>query len=210
VDVTPHSLGIAVAETRGGRLVSDRYKPLIRRNTTIPVTAEEIFYTIYPWQDSVEVEVYQGEKPIASQNTLLGKFLISDLEAEAEGELAKITVQFDLNLDGMLMVTARDRQSGRQENISVAASKARLSEDEILAARRRLSEIELIDEAPELPAETEALLVKADQMLAAGTLASDTAEELADLAAALREATDEAAQTELADGLLDLLYELEG
>ncbi|MBN2045111.1 MAG: Hsp70 family protein, partial [Anaerolineales bacterium] len=136
VDVTPHSLGIAVAQPFMGELISDRYKVLIRRNTTIPTTKEEEFYTVYPEQDTIRIEVYQGEYPVASDNTPLGEFLITGLEPEKPGNPSAVTVQFDFDVNGLLKVTARDRKTGRQEAITVEASRARLSEAEILSAKK--------------------------------------------------------------------------
>ena len=81
VDVTPFSLGIEVATFMGSTVVPDMYRPIIRRNTAIPATREEVFRTVYPGQEAVEMKVYQGEHPIASQNRLLGKFRVEGLEA---------------------------------------------------------------------------------------------------------------------------------
>ena len=89
VDVTPHSLGIAVAEAFMDQIIPDHFKSLIRRNTTIPTSREEEFYTIYPDQDTIRIEVYQGEKPIASQNTPLGNFLITGLEPGTRGRVSQ-------------------------------------------------------------------------------------------------------------------------
>jgi molecular chaperone DnaK len=135
VDVTPHSLGIAVANVFMDQVFPDQFKSLIRRNTTIPTSREEKFYTIYPDQDTIRVEVYQGEDPVASNNTSLGNFLVTDLKSADPDENAEITVQFDLDVNGILKVTARDRQSKQQKSISVEASHTRMSEAEILAAR---------------------------------------------------------------------------
>ena len=135
VDVTPHSLGIAMTEINMDRLVHDQFKSLIRRNTTIPASREEKFYTLYPDQDAVLIEVYQGEDPIASRNTPLGSFRVTDLVSANPDENAEITVQFDLDVNGMLKVTARDRQSAQQKSISVEAAHAHMSEADILAAR---------------------------------------------------------------------------
>ncbi|RLC60869.1 MAG: heat-shock protein Hsp70, partial [Chloroflexi bacterium] len=118
VDVTPYSLGIEVAQVLMGRVVFDRYSVLIRRNTTIPVTKEEVYYTLHPDQDTVRIKVYQGESPIASENTLLGEFKITDLEPEQPGELAQVTVRFDFDVNGILKVTARDRYTGKQKQIN--------------------------------------------------------------------------------------------
>jgi molecular chaperone DnaK len=138
VDVTPHSLGIAVAEYRLGNLVTDRYRVLIHRNTTIPVVKEEVFYTLHPDQDAIKIMVYQGELPVASQNKLLGDFMISDLEAEEPGELASVTVEFDFDLDGILHVRARDRYTEKEEQLTVKASLDRLDAAAVDAARVEL------------------------------------------------------------------------
>jgi molecular chaperone DnaK len=210
VDVTPHSLGIAIAESRFGTIITDIYKPLIRRNSTIPIAKEEVFHTLFPEQDAIQIKVYQGEEPTASDNTLLGDFLISELEPPNPGERAQVTVQFDLNLDGILEVTARDRQTGKKENISVAATKARLSETEIMAASHHLigrDEDELF-EAPE----TDALLAKAEALMTGDTVDEEDREMLRFLVEAIREALaqgDEEAAEDLEDELLDVLFDLE-
>ena len=232
VDVTPHSLGIAIAEFRLGRVVSDRYKPLIRRNTTIPVTKEEVFYTMYPGQDTIRVEVYQGEKPIASQNTALGEFLVTDLESPSPDENAEITVSFDLNVDGMLTVTARDRQSDNEEKITVEATKARLSEAEILAARNRLSEMAVPDDFDEadleemmammqeagtdtavaLDQDTQLALEQAEDLLAEEELSDEQRQALQNQVAQVRqvaEAGDGEAMAEETEALWDILFDLE-
>ncbi|MFO7679498.1 MAG: Hsp70 family protein [Chloroflexota bacterium] len=213
VDVTPHSLGIAVARNRFGSIISDIYQPLIRRNSTIPATREEIFQTMFPEQTAIRVEVYQGEAPVASANTLLGDFLVDGLEPPAPGERAQVTVQFDLNLDGILQVTARDRKTGRQENISVAATKARLSEAEILAASHHLRDLEEEDEADwvEEP-ETGALLVKAEALIVDEATDEETRTLLRSLLQGIRQAranADEEEAAELEEELLDLLFDLE-
>ncbi len=214
VDVTPHSLGIAVAEERFGMLITDIYKPLIRRNSAIPTTQEEIFRTIHPNQDTIQIEIYQGELPTASDNSLLGTFKIHDLQPPAPDEHAMVTVQFDLNLDGILTVTARDRQTGKQENITVAATKARLSEAEILAATLHLTDMALEsveDGLPQMP-ETDVLLAKADKLIADMTTDEENRALLRSLVEGIRQANQEGDGTQAAnleDELLDVLFDLE-
>jgi molecular chaperone DnaK len=210
VDVTPHSLGIAVAQSFMGELISDRYKVLIRRNTTIPTTKEEEFYTIYPDQDTIRIEVYQGEYPVASDNTPLGEFLITGLEPEKPGDLSAITVLFDFDVNGMLKVTARDRKTGKQEAITVEASRARLSEAEILSARKwadqeALSQVTVSDE-------TRILIERAQRLLGSGTLLDDDRQNLKMLLSDIDEAQeigDEENLDELSQSLLDLLFDLD-
>jgi len=86
VDLTPYSLGIESATIMNGQVIPDIFTVLIHRNTTIPVTKEEIFYTLHPNQDTVEIKVYQGESPQASANTLLGEFMIKNLKSTKPGE----------------------------------------------------------------------------------------------------------------------------
>ena len=215
VDVTPHSLGIAVAEIRMGRIVPDRYSVLIRRNTTIPVTKEEVYSTLHPDQDTIEVKVYQGESDVASENTLLGKFLISDLEPEYPGELAKVTVRFDFDVNGILKVTARDRHTGQQKDITLEASLARLSEAEIMDAQAWVAQaIEAVAPTVEgtSPAETPVLVERARRLLDSGELAMEDRNELEELISSIQTAQatgDVSYLEELLDVLLDLLFDLE-
>jgi molecular chaperone DnaK len=212
VDVTPHSLGIAVAETFMGQIIPDNFKTLIRRNTTIPTGREEEFYTVYPDQDTIRIEVYQGEKPIASQNTALGNFIITGLEPERAGELARITVQFDFDVNGILKVIARDRKTGKQETISVDASHARMSEAEILAARDWVEESAAALEGIVIPEESVILLAHAHELLASDTLKAESRQALGSLLVRI-ESAQAAGETEnledLLDTLEDLLFDLE-
>jgi molecular chaperone DnaK len=215
VDVTPHSLGIAVAEIRMGRLIPDRYSVLIRRNTTIPVTKEEVYSTVHPEQDTVEIKAYQGESPIASENTLLDRFLITDLEPEYPGDLARVTVRFDFDVNGILEVTAQDRRTGQQKQITVEASLARLSDDEIVDAQAWVAQaIEAV--APTVgavsPAEAGVLVDRAMRLLASGELRPEHRDALQGLLAEIQlaqAAGDASRLQELLDALLDLLFDLE-
>jgi molecular chaperone DnaK len=212
VDVTPYSLGIEVVEIRRGRVVPDRYSVLIRRNTTIPVTKEEVYNTLYPEQDTVRIKVYQGESSIASENTLLGKFRITDLEPEQPGELAEVTVQFDFGVDGILKVKAQDRYTGNEKDITVDAPLARFSETEIMKAQDRVSEAIGVAEPIELSPEFEALMVRADDLLATTELESDDRDDLENLLADIEVAQvtgDASWLDELQEALLDILFDLE-
>lgn len=206
VDITPHSLGIAVAEWRLGRYITDRYQVLIRRNSTIPVSKAEIFQTLYPNQDTIKIKVFQGEHSTASKNTLLGEFLIADLEPEAPGELASVTVQFDMDVDGILHVTAQDRVAGHSEAITVQASARRMSETDILEAKRWTETLFA------LSSEQLALLERAEALFENTTLDADTRVELETLVADIEaaRAEEDAAQIEaLFEELVELLFDLE-
>lgn len=131
IDVTPHSLGVAVAEFVFGDLVPGGFRPIIRRNTTIPTTKAERFHTVTPDQDTVEVEVYQGESPIAAENTPLGKFLLAGIPpAEDRHAMREVIVEFSYNLNGIVEVVARDRRGERREMMTVSTTAGRRSASE--------------------------------------------------------------------------------
>jgi molecular chaperone DnaK len=225
VDVTPHSLGIAVAELGFGQIIPDRYSVIIPRNTTIPTTRSEIYAAIAPEQTAIEIKIYQGEQPIASRNTALGEFLFTDLRPELPGQPPRVAVQFDFDVDGILHVSAVDRGSGKQARTSVRATHTRLTPAEIVAVRDDLEALELaewdaeeqefaneaqavVGAPPEISLETIGLLTRARRAL-------DAAPDNAALSAAidsLRQAVqrgDSDAITSDSEALLDLLYELE-
>ena len=118
VDVAPHSLGVRTLQfDEDGEPDDDHFVPLIRRNSAIPVSRSECFYTVTPEQKTVEVEVYQGEEAVASRNTHLGKLLFSDLSPAADGREREVLVVFDYDLSGILHVNVVDRRSGRKEEM---------------------------------------------------------------------------------------------
>ena len=209
VDVTPHSLGIEVAEMTWRGWVDDRYSVLIHRNSTIPVTRENVYATLYPEQDTIEFKVYQGEQPIASKNTLLGEFKFTGLEPEREGELAKVTVQFSLDVNGILQVKTHDRGSGQEKGITVTAMKERLSQEQISQAQKRLAET---IPTLALDAAGEALVGRARKVLEGAELKPESAQDLVEALAMIDKARrlgDEPEMQTWLEKLADLLYELE-
>ncbi len=207
VDVTPHTLGIAVAEVRFGRIVPDQYGPIIHRNTTIPASHAKQFFAIYPDQTAIEVEVYQGEETTASRNTLLGKFLFSGLEPETPGRSPSITVRFDLDLNGILNVTAVDRGSGKEHRITVKAEHKRMDAAEKTTAAEHIAGLTVIPQ----PASEDlaALLERARRVL---DTRREGLDELQGLVSEIEDAIAESRtddQAQLTDDLLGLLYDLE-
>jgi molecular chaperone DnaK len=120
VDVTPLTLGV---ETLGGVATS-----LISRNTPIPVKHTETFTTAADMQSAVTIHVYQGERPMADDNTSLGQFNLDGIPPAPRG-IPKIDVTFDIDANGILNVTAKDQASSRSQSISITGS-TRLSEGE--------------------------------------------------------------------------------
>ena len=193
------------------QLIHDQFKSLIRRNTTIPASREEKFYTLFPDQDSVRVEVYQGEDPIASHNISLGSFLVTDLKSPDPDKNAEITVQFDLDVNGILKVTARDRQSNQQKSISVEASHARMSEVDILAARE-WADKEASNAGSVAYDEEAAVLLRRAEARLAGDLEDKDHKSLSALLKRIQEAqTDNKPDNlaELLEMLEDMLFDLD-
>src|SRR5467141_2390062 len=121
LDVTPLSLGI---ETLGGVMTK-----LIEANTTIPTKKSEVFSTASDSQPSVEVHVLQGERPMARDNRTLGKFQLAGIPPAPRG-VPQIEVTFDIDANGILNVSARDKATSKQQNITITASSG-LTKDEI-------------------------------------------------------------------------------
>jgi molecular chaperone DnaK len=126
LDVTPLSLGI---ETLGGVMTK-----LIERNTTIPKTAKETFSTAEDSQTAVTVQVFQGERPMTADNRLLGRFNLEGIEPAPRG-LPQIEVTFDIDANGILNVSARDKKTSKEAKIRIESSSG-LSKDEVEKMRR--------------------------------------------------------------------------
>ena len=208
VDVTPRSLGIAVAEFRHGQMVPDRYKVLVRRNSTIPVTREEAFSGVVPGQKTIKIEVYQGEEAVASQNTLLGEFVIEDLGTEVPGDIPEVTVQFDLDVNGILQVTARDRFTEQEASIAVTASLDRMDEEAVIVAKERLAETAVAA----LSETARALIERGRQLHQQGTLGANSQATLTALLHDIEVAqgqNDMNRLDEMLETLLDFLFDHE-
>ncbi|MGD2077204.1 MAG: molecular chaperone DnaK [Chloroflexota bacterium] len=121
LDVTPLTLSI---ETLGGVAT-----PLIERNTTIPTEKSQIFSTAADNQTQVEIHVLQGERPMAADNKSLGKFILDGIVPAPRG-VPQIEVAFDINADGILNVSAKDKATGREQAMQILPSSG-LSDDEI-------------------------------------------------------------------------------
>ncbi len=137
LDVTPLSLGI---ETLGGVMTK-----LIEANTTIPAKKSQVFSTAADNQPAVDVHVLQGERPMAKDNKMIGKFILDGIAPAPRG-VPQIEVTFDIDANGILNVSAKDKATGKEQNIRIEASSG-LSEEEIQRMRDEAKANEAADKA---------------------------------------------------------------
>ena len=152
LDVTPLSLGI---ETMGGVLTK-----LIEANTTIPTKKSEVFSTAADNQPAVDIHVLQGERPMATDNKSIGRFQLADIPPAQRG-VPQIEVTFDIDANGILNVSAKDKATGKEQNIKIEASSG-LSEEEIAKMK---SEAEANADADNKAKETADKINGADGMI---------------------------------------------
>jgi molecular chaperone DnaK len=130
LDVTPLSLSI---ETEGSRATA-----MIERNTTIPVKRSQVFSTAVDSQPAVDIRICQGERPLFADNKLLGNFRLDGIEPAPRG-MPQIEVTFDIDVNGILHVTATDKKTNKEQKISIEGSSG-LNEEEIEKAKRDAEE----------------------------------------------------------------------
>ena len=195
LDVTPLSLGI---ETKGGVMTK-----LIERNTTIPTRRAEVFTTAEDNQPSVEIHVLQGEREMADFNRTLGKFQLVDLPPAPRG-VPQIEVTFDIDANGIVNVSAKDRATGREQSITITGQSS-LSKDQIDQMvrdaeshaeedRRRKEEADARNRADTLLYSTEKLLAEQGDKVGADDR-SAVESTLADLRSAMNDGDPERINT---------------
>jgi molecular chaperone DnaK len=139
VDITPHSLGIKCLDFVHGFEFPFRFAPIVRRNTPLPASRSEAFCTVMDNQPKVEVEVFQGENDDIRFNHNIGKFTIDGLARVPSGN--QLVVQLDLDLNGMLRVSAREKATGLQKQVTIENALAQFERDEVQHARERIDRL---------------------------------------------------------------------
>ena len=151
LDVTPLSLGV---ET-----VGNNFSVIIPRNTTLPIQRSQIYTTASPFQSKVEIHVLQGERPLASENKTLGRFMLDGLRRGFSQPQIEVTFSIDAN--GIVNVSARDQATGRAQQITITAS-GNLSQEEI---RRAVEDAERYAEADKKKREETEIKMRGEQLL---------------------------------------------
>ncbi len=136
VDVSPFSFGPSFLGMRGGVPYPHCYRPVISRNTPLPVTRVESYWTAYPGQPEVNIEIYQGEDDDALKNIPVGDFRVVGLDREEEDN--EILCRMSLDLDGLLRVAAIERHTGKSKEIVIRHALTPKTPEEVAAARERL------------------------------------------------------------------------
>jgi molecular chaperone DnaK (HSP70) len=157
VDVSPYSFGVSYLGERGGVPYPHCYRPIIQRNTPLPLTRTEQYATSYPFQTQVDVQVYQGDDEDALNNVPVGDFRVEGLTKMVEPN--EILCRMRLDLDGILEVTAVEKRTGKSTHITIANALREKSAEEIAAGRKRIQELyesrdESVEDASETPTPT--------------------------------------------------------
>ncbi len=200
LDVTPLTLGV---ETLGSVMT-----PLIQRNTTVPTSKSEIFSTAGDNQTQVEIHILQGERPMAKDNKSLGRFILEGIPPAPRG-VPQIEVGFDIDANGILTVTAKDKATGKAQSIKITGSTG-LTKDEISKMKE---EAEKHAEEDKLEKEKIEVRNKADNMIyvsekslkeAGEKVPKDVKEEIEKKAKALKESLEKGSKEELETKTKDL------
>ncbi len=135
VDITPHTLGISVLhEEDDGAISTDHFGRVIHRNTPLPATRSEMFATSFDNQEKVQISIYQGESDYVGNNQFIGEFLLEGLAAADAGN--EILVRFNLDLNGILKVTAEEHATGLQKQLKIENAVSRFRRESSQARHR--------------------------------------------------------------------------
>ena len=233
IDVTPYTFGTSTVADLNGREYPFCFVPLIRRNTPIPASHSEVFYTMFDNQKAVEVTVFQGEAPDALDNIEIGRFVVEGLRQVPAGN--PIVLDFSIDINGILQVRAREKKSGLEFTITIDNAISRFADGKLEEARKRINSMfaddledgdddadnsETDEPTAALPlaqrrnlVEALALIEKAERLLK--TAGADDREDLIDNIEAVRDAmaaapeNDAVALSQAVADLADVLYYLE-
>jgi len=221
VDVTPYTYGTSAIGALGAQPYPFMFVPIIHKNSVLPNRKTEAFSTSYDGQEAVELNIYQGEDPDALNNVKIGEFRVEGLLDVAEGNV--ITLTLDLDLNGLLHVSAVEKETGLEKSITIKNALAQFEGDSLDTAKQRISSLlgkadprivdelvtELDADVPEISAARE-LIAKAEGLFE--QVSAEDKEDMVDLIEALIrciEAQDIAGLEKPSAQLIDIMYYLE-
>ena len=139
IDVSPYSFGPSYLGERGGVPYPYCYHPIIHRNTPLPVTRADSYFTSFPGQTQVDIQIFQGDDEDALKNVLVGDFRVEKLMPTEEPN--EVVCKMSLDLDGILHVTATEKRTGKSKHVTIANALQAKSEAEIAEARKRIQDL---------------------------------------------------------------------
>ncbi len=217
VDVTPYTFGTSALGELNGEPYLYHYVPIIPKNTAIPVRKSEVFFTIVDDQKTVQVRVFQGENADALENIQLGEFCVEGLSAAPAGN--PIIIDLALDRDGILHVSATEKETGLERRITIDKAMSRYDKNKLDDARRRITDLFEYEDAVPPPSDgttgtpadgLAALIAKAQAKL--GEAGDEDRAELIDIVAIIEDCKERGDATGLEEAsrqLGDLLFYLE-
>lgn len=220
VDITPYTYGTSAIGYLNGEYYPFFFVPIIRKNTPLPVTKTEAFYTQHDGQVEVQIRIYQGEDEDALNNIEIGEFLVKGLRDVPAGNTITLTLSLDLN--GILHVSAQEKDTGLSKSITINNAIGRFREGELEEAKARVARLLGLPEEGEAAGISEekqahhaevkarALVEKAERLL--DTAADDDRDDMIDLIEAIRDglaAKDSSVVEAATERLADILYYLD-
>lgn len=216
VDVTPYTYGTSALGYLDGEPYPYQFIPIIHKNSVLPARKSEAFMTYQDGQRAVDVKIYQGEDPDALNNIEIGEFMVEDLRDVPAGNI--ITLTLDLDLNGMLHVSAREKATGLEKSITINNAISRFEADELNNAKQRIDGLFGQNAGDEALAQSEsAVVIEARKLIKKAetlfeTVSAEDKEDMVDLIETITaciERGDEAALREAMERLNDIIYYLE-
>lgn len=221
VDITPYTYGTSAIGTLNGEYYPFTYIPLIHKNSALPIRKTEAFMTYIDGQEKVEVSIYQGEDPDALNNIRIGEFLIEGLRDVPAGNI--ITLTLDLDLNGILNVSAQEKATGLQKNITIKNALTQFEGNALEHAQQRVTSLfGQMEKDPALftqeqPTEQAKEIIQAQQLIKKAEsffdqIDAEDKEDIVDLIETLQnciDAGDIAGLQEPMDQLNDIIFYLE-
>ena len=190
VDVTPYTFGTSALGELNGEFYPYQYVPIIPKNTAVPVHKSDVFFTVTDDQNTVEVRVYQGENADALENIQIGEFRVEGLSKAPSGN--PIILDLALDRDGILNVSAKEKNTGLERRITIDRAMSRYDKDELHDARQRITDLFGAEDSDQMPGSS------------SGTTGARTDGPVATLVAKAQAKLDEAVDEDRAE-LIDLV-----